>query len=152
MEDVSSLAYSEVYEILNIIENEYVKRIPKKIINFLEEEREKNYNPIIEINRSLNEQNLKRETMVLLAILNYNYWCDSEEEKKTIEEELIKNNRIKEEEEKRLKEKYNPDNIFKKHENEKINNYENEKMIIYKKQNVFKKILIRIKNFFKIKE
>ncbi len=37
MEENSSLAYSEIYEILNSIEDEYVNRIPKKIMDFFEE-------------------------------------------------------------------------------------------------------------------
>ena len=73
MEENSSLAYSEIYEILKLIEDEYVNRIPKKIMDFFEEERDKEYEPIIDVNSPLDEQNLKRETMVLLAILNYNF-------------------------------------------------------------------------------
>ena len=34
MEENSSLAYSEVYEILKFIEDEYVNRIPKRIMDF----------------------------------------------------------------------------------------------------------------------
>ena len=77
----SSLAYSEVYEILNLLEDEYKNRVPKKVIEFFERERDEKYNPIIEIDVPLDKQNLKRETMVLLAILNMNYWCDNEDEK-----------------------------------------------------------------------
>ena len=73
MEENSSLAYSEIYEILKLIEDEYVNRIPKKIMDFFEDERDKEYEPIIDVNIPLDEQNLKRETMVLLAILNYNF-------------------------------------------------------------------------------
>lgn len=43
MEENSSLAYSEIYEILKLIEDEYVNRIPKKIMDFFEEERDKEY-------------------------------------------------------------------------------------------------------------
>lgn len=42
-------------------------------MDFFEEERDKEYEPIIDVNIPLDEQNLKRETMVLLAILNYNF-------------------------------------------------------------------------------
>ena len=152
MKEDSSLAYSEIYEILKLIEDEYVNKIPKKIINFFEVERDKEYKPIIDVNIPLDEQNLKRETMVLLAILNYNYWCDSEEEKKEMQEELIRNSEIKEQEEKELAERYNPDNIFKKrNEVEKpINdNNENVQLIEYKEKNIFKKIINRIMKFFK---
>ena len=79
--DNSSLAYSEVYAILNMIEDEYKERVPKNVMDFFEEERDKEYNPIIDVNIPLEKQNLKRKTLVLLAILNLNYWCDSEEER-----------------------------------------------------------------------
>lgn len=39
--DNSSFAYSEVYAILNMIEDEYRERVPKNVINFFEEERDK---------------------------------------------------------------------------------------------------------------
>jgi len=152
MEKNSSLAYSEIYEILKLIEDEYINRIPKKIINFFEEERDKEYKPIIDVDIPLDEQNLKRETMVLLAILNYNYWCDSEEEKKEIQEELIRNTERKEQEEKELAERYNPDNIFKKKNEvkEPINdNSENVQIIEYKEPGFIKKLLRKIMSFFK---
>ena len=60
----SSLAYSEVYEILNLLEDEYKNRVPEKVIEFFERERDEKYNPIIEIDVPLDKQNLKRETMV----------------------------------------------------------------------------------------
>lgn len=152
MEENSSLAYSEIYEILKLIEDEYVNRIPKKIMDFFEEERDKEYEPIIDVNIPLDEQNLKRETMVLLAILNYNYWCDSEEEKKKIQEELIRNSERKEQEEKELAERYNPDNIFRKRNEVKestTDNSENMQLIEYKEQGFIRKLLSKIMGFFR---
>ena len=152
MEENSSLAYSEVYEILKFIEDEYVNRIPKRIMDFFEEERDKEHKPIINVNIPLDEQNLKRETMVLLAILNYNYWCDSEEEKKEIQKELIRNSELKEQEEKEFAEMYNPDNIFKKKNEVKepiTDNSENMQLIELKEQGFIKKLLHKIMSFFK---
>jgi len=141
------LAYAEVDEILNYIDDDYVKRIPLKIREFFKEERNKEYNPIIDINKSLEEQNLKRSTIVILAILNMNYWCDTDEEKREIIQSWAEN---EEKEEAELREKYNPDNIFKK--KEKIQE-ENKEIITdlvqYKEPNIFKKILNKIKSLFK---
>lgn len=134
------LAYSEVYEILNLLENEYRKRIPQKIIDFFEEERIKEYKPEIKVNVPLTEQNLKRETLVLLAILNINYWCDTEEEKQEFVNELAENEKKKKE----LKQKYNPDNLFKNKKKEKeeivIEQINNVDMIVYKESNIFTKL------------
>ena len=149
MEENSSLAYSEVYEILKLLEDEYVYRIPEKIMNFFEEERDKEYKPIIDVNIPLDEQNLKRETMVLLSILNYNYWCDSEAEKKEIQEELIRNSERKEQE---LAERYNPDNIFKKKNEVKeqiVDNSANMQLVEYREQSFIKKLLNKIMSFFR---
>ena len=150
MEKEHELAYAEVDEILNLLEEEYLEKVPQEVRNFFKEERDNDYKPIINVDIPLTEQNLKRETMVLLAILNLNYWCDSEEEKQEFMNELEKN----EEEKKKIEEKYNPENLFKK-ENKEYNsgneNKEELKIIVYKEKNIILKILSRIINMFKRK-
>lgn len=137
------LAYAEIDEILNLLEDDYRERVPKKIRDFFKEEKMKDYHPEIDIEKPLIEQNLKRETMVLLAILNLNYWCENEEEKQSFFDELDKN----EEEKNELEEKYNPDNLFKKKQDESIQN--NLQIIEYKKPNFIQRLLTKIKKFFK---
>lgn len=152
MVENSNLAYSEVFEILKLVDDEYVKRIPTKIIEFFEEERDKDYKPNIDIDIPLDEQNLKRKTMVLLSIINYNYWCDSEEEKEEIQKELLSNNEAKEQELKKLEERYNPDSIFKNSEEHKqSSNSNNIELQIdeSKESNFLKKLLKKILYFFK---
>lgn len=141
------LAYAEIDEILNLLEDDYRERVPKKVRDFFKEEKIKDYHPEIDIEKPLIEQNLKRETMVLLAILNLNYWCENEEEKQRFLNELDKN----EEEKKELEEKYNPDNLFKKEKQIKILKEENTSLIEYKKTNMLKRVFERIINFFKRK-
>lgn len=137
------LAYAEIDEILNLLEDDYRERVPKKVRDFFKEEKIKDYHPEIDIEKPLIEQNLKRETMVLLAILNLNYWCENEEEKQSFLNELNKN----EEEKNELEEKYNPDNLFKKKQDESIQN--NLQIIEYKKPNFIQRLLTKIKKFFK---
>ena len=145
------LAYAEVDEILNLLEDEYANKIPEKVRNFFKEEKMQDYKPEINVEIPLTEQNLKRETMVILAILNLNYWCESEEEKEEFRKGLAEN----EKEKKELEEKYNPDNLFK---NKKYNNIENTEettenvsLVEYKKPSLLKKILEKITGFFKRK-
>lgn len=137
------LAYAEIDEILNLLEDDYRERVPKKVRDFFKEEKIKDYHPEIDIEKPLIEQNLKRETMVLLAILNLNYWCENEEEKQRFLNELDKN----EEEKKELEEKYNPDNLFKKKQDESTEN--NLQIIEYKKPNFIQILLTKIKKIFK---
>ena len=139
------MAYSEVDEILSLMEEEYVNKIPSKVLEFIKREKLDDYSPNIKADIPLTEQNLKRDTMIMLAVLNLNYWCESEEEKQEFLDELAKNEKERE----ALEEKYNPDNIFKN----KINNEDTIKQNIlpveYKKENIFKKILNKISSFFK---
>ena len=137
------LAYAEIDEILNLLEDDYREMVPKKVRDFFKEKKMKDYHPEIDIEKPLIEQNLKRETMVLLAILNLNYWCENEEEKQSFLNELNKN----EEEKNELEEKYNPDNLFKKKQDESIQN--NLQIIEYKKPNFIQRLLTKIKKFFK---
>lgn len=132
------MAYSEIYEILNLMEDEDKKRVPQEVRDFFEEQRMKEYKPKIRTDIPLTEQNLKRETVVLLTILVINYWCDSEEEKQSFIDELEKNEKIKME----LQE-YNPDNLFKNRRKTKedvvIEQVKNVEMIQYQ-ENLFTKL------------
>ncbi len=147
--DNSSLAYSEVCTILNMLEDEYKERVPKNVMDFFEEERDKEYNPIIDVNIPLEKQNLKRKTIVLLAILNLNYWCDSEEEKQEILDSFAKNEELKRLKEKELTENYNINNLFNIIEN--TENKAEVSLIEYKEQNFIQKIISKIKSLFRRK-
>ena len=100
------IAYAEIDEILNLLEDKYRDKVPEKVRAFFKEEKMVDYKPTIDVNTPLIQQNLKRETIVLLAILNLNYWCDTSEEKQEILDELSMN----EKEKQKLLEEYNPDN------------------------------------------
>lgn len=132
------MAYSEIYEILNLMEDEDKERVPQEVRDFFEEQRMKEYKPKIRTDIPLTEQNLKRETVVLLTILVINYWCDSEDEKQSFIDELEKNEKIKME----LQE-YNSDNLFKNRRKTKedvvIEQVKNVEMIQYQ-ENLFTKL------------
>ena len=147
MENKLSSAYAEVCEILSFMEQKYVDKIPKKLLNLFYEERNKDYKINISPNIPLTEQNLQRKTLALLAMLNLHYWCESETEKQELLKLYADNDKKKEEE---LKEKYNPDNLFKKKETDKsVENEENTALIEYKKENFFKKVLNKIMSLFR---
>lgn len=133
------MAYSEIFEILSLMEEEDKEKVPQEVRDFFKEQRMKEYKPKIRTDVSLTEQNLRRETVVLLTILVINYWCDSEEEKQSFIDELEKNEKIKME----LQEKYNPDNLFKNRRKTKedfvMEQVENVEMIQYK-ENLFTKL------------
>ncbi len=149
MENSLSKAYAEVLLILSYMEQKYIDMIPKKLLELFNEEKDKNYQPNINPNISLAEQNLQRKTLALLAMLNLNYWCKDENEKKELLKMYSENDKKMEAE---MRERYNPDNLFKKKEKVEQNNdikQEKTELIEYKQKNIFRKILDRIKTFFR---
>ena len=150
MENNIYKAYAEVDMILSFMEIKYVEKIPKKMKELFKSEKLQNYEPKINPQIPLDEQNLQKKTYAILAMLNLNYWCDDENEKQELIKLYAENDRKKEEE---LREKYNPDNIFKKKETENIPNKEekNTSLVEYKESNFFKMIISKIMNLFKKK-
>lgn len=137
-----AIAYAELDEILNLMNNKYLEKIPTKFKDFISREKDKDYINKIDINKPLEEQNLQRKTLVLLAVLRLNYWCENEEEKQEFLNELSENQREQ-------VEKYSTDNIFIKKQ-EKVKN-ENSQLVEYKEKNVIQKVIEKIKNFFRRK-
>lgn len=66
-------AYSEICIVLEYMPNEYVAKIPKKIIKLFQTEKLKNYEVNINKSNPLDKNYLSKKTMVLIAMLNYQY-------------------------------------------------------------------------------
>ena len=149
------MAYAEVDALLDLLEDEYKERIPEKVRNFFKEEKMKDYEFNIDINKPLTEQRVRRETMALLAILNIKYWCDSEEERIQWINELDKNEKEIEE----LMGKYNSANLFENRTrvvnepiiNDEKDESENMQLVEYKEKNIIQKIVDKIFKIFKRK-
>lgn len=151
MENELLKAYTEVDVILSYMEKVYIDKVPKKMRELFKNEKLQGYKPNINPKIPLDEQNLQNKTYDILAMLNLNYWCESEEEKQELISIYAENDRKKEAE---LREKYNPDNLFKKKElqEEKIEqkiSEENKALIEYRENNLFKRIINKIMNLFK---
>ena len=71
-------AYSEVYEILNLMDSKYLEKIPDKVKELINNERDKEFKTNITADILLEEQKLQRDTLTILAILYLNYWYESE--------------------------------------------------------------------------
>lgn len=103
-------AYAEVNMFLDLIGGELAEEIPIKLREFFKREMDRSYIPQINPNTPMTEQELKRKTISIIAVLNINYWCKDPEKKKELLE-IYSNNEKRYQEE--LREKYNSDNIFK---------------------------------------
>ena len=145
-------AYAEVDMILNLMDAKYISKIPEKLRNIFKEKKDQSYNKEIVTYKPLEEQDLNHETLSILAVLNYKYWCKDENKKKELMDRYEENERKYQEE---LSKKFNPNDLFRIVDNEE-NFYEqqddNLSMTEIKKEHgIFKKIKNWMKNIFKIK-
>lgn len=102
-------AYAELLEILDSMEEEYIVKLPKKLISIFKKYALADYEKHIDVTRPLEEQEISQKTAALIGMLTLQYWCKSEQEKQELIN-IFKENERKHEE--TLREKYNPDNIF----------------------------------------
>lgn len=148
-----SVEYSEaIVEILDILENSddtIYKKIPNKLIEFWQRNKSTTYKPNLDHDKPLNEMDLKEKTKDIITMIYLNYLCD-ENEKEIIIDRLRKN---EENYQLMLRDKYNPDNIFKKQakqETIKIEESIKNVDIVEYKESIFSKIIKLIKRFFKL--
>lgn len=145
-----SLAMAEVLCIINQSQESYKRKIPQSFKKFIEENADSTYNPDFDINVPLKELKLRKETKSLLALIYRSYICNDEER---IEyDKILKAN--SEEMQKQLNEKYD---VYKVFNSRQSNNMESNQefdnlpkdLVQYKRENIFNRIINRIKNFFK---
>lgn len=102
-------AYAELLEILDSMEEEYIVKLPKKLISIFKKYALVDYEKHIDVTKPLEEQEISQKTAALIGMLTLQYWCQSEQEKQELIA-IFKENERKQEE--ILRKKYNPDNIF----------------------------------------
>lgn len=138
-------AMAEVIYYLKGIKQEDINKIPKKLLQYLNDNASKEYKCDFDYNKPLKDLNLLDETRGIIGMICYNYWCIDEIQKKQYIDKL-NINELKYQE--FLHEKYNPDNIFKNKNEKNIEKPIKTTEMIEYKETLFKKIIIRIKNFF----
>ncbi len=146
MMNTNAKVYSEVYGVLNAIDEEYRRKVPKKMIELITKNKDNSMKIRYDMTMPLTEQNISKEALSMIALIHLNYWCENEQEKAELNR-IFKENAIKNEEERRLK--YSPDNIFKNKKEvvHKKEESQNMQMVEYK-ENVFKRVINFIKSIF----
>ena len=138
-------AMAEVIYYLQGIKQEDIDKIPKKFIQYLNENASKEYKCDFDYNKPLKELNLLDETRGIIGMICYNYWCVTEKQKEQYLKRLSQN---EQQYQKILNKKYNPDNIFGKKKLDFIENTTNPTEITEYKESIFKKFINKIKSIF----
>ena len=110
-------AYKEVYVILNNINEEDLKAIPQSFIDAVQKNMNNDYDFKLDENLDFDEQNILKETKVILAYIFLNYWATEEQKSRIMNK--FRQDIINEE---RSKPKYNPDELFKKNQSQNRRN------------------------------
>lgn len=154
--NIDKRAYSEIYAILQMLGKEYIDKIPEKIYKTIESRRDAAYNPVYNDMEEVLEGRVKRKTVSILALLDYNYFSISETDRMYMRYILEEN------ESKYTKEKKeygivstNKENVNSISDMKDLNiGLNRNEMIEYKEsgiKKIFKNIILRIREIFRIK-
>lgn len=143
-------AYSEIDEFLGLLSDEQRNKIPKKLREFFKEEKNQEYKKRINPNIAIKNQDLKEETLGIIALLNLQYWCEDEKEKQRLKEVYAKNEKVYQE---TLQVAFNSDDIFKKRTSNVEKEQENAEItqIVEYKEPIIKRIFNKILKFLHLK-
>ena len=144
-------AYTEVYTILQDLNEEEYNKIPPEVIETLDANRNKEYEYFLDNELELKDQPMLPETKAILFNLFRDYLATPEQKIKIIRMQ----NEARQKNELKKQQMYNTDVFANKSinkptkidENEVEANNEEKQIVIYK-ENIFKRILNKIKSLF----
>lgn len=138
-------AYKETIMIIDSLEENVKGLIPKEKIEFYKKHMDEEHNFEIDYNKTIAEQNILYPTKCILANLFKEYIANEEDKRKILEKE--KEELIEIEKEKR--ERYNPDDIFKKQSTTSTKEVSTDLVVKKEKLSIFNRIKNKIIYFFK---
>lgn len=140
---INEISFSQAYDIILHMDKELVKKIPEKFIKFVEQNKAEDYKTNIDYSKSINQQELQKGTRVILSIIYRDYLCSSEKKKELMQNDEEELKRIEQE----LREKYNPDNLFKRrNDNQEV---ESKELVLNDNRKWYKKIWRFIRKILK---
>lgn len=137
-------AFTEVDEILKIMPVDLLSKIPMQFRQVISENKAINYK--VQIHNPIKEENLKKETIVILGLIYRDFLASPEEREELQSYDAHEIKRIEEE----VKKQYDIENVFKKRKEEKnqINTDDSTNLILYKEDRFLKRLFKLIKGFF----
>ena len=147
-------AYTEVLDILRYISKEDYEKIPKSKIKVFEENSNKNYSFKYDVDKTLEEQNVSEIAKMIIAILCRDYWTTNEQRYIIIK----KQREAREEQERQIRERIEQNKKIKE-DSLKVIDVSSDldldldysrgtNLEIYKEDNIFKRIISKIKEIF----
>ena len=140
-------AYTEVYTILQDLDEDEYDKIPPEVIEAIKANMNKEYNYELDDELQLKDQPMLPETKAILFNLFRDYLATTEQKAKIIRMQ----NEERQKNELKKQQMYNTD-VFANRQKENFNKPNNEKIqIVEYKENIFRRILNKIKSFLRRK-
>ena len=89
----NSYSYSEVLDIIDNMEVKYKEMLPRKLMDFLNENKNLEYKKHVNPQIPLSEQNISKDAITILAMINLKYWVKDEKHKADLIEKYKANNK-----------------------------------------------------------
>lgn len=146
MVEMYAKAYTEVYTIINTLDNNEKNKIPHEEIEYIKQHMDKMYSFSYDSKKSLKTNNVSREAATILLYLWKEYFLNKE--KYAVLENILKKNEITAQEE--LSKKYSVDKIFNNNKNTEDCNedYVSKNELVIYEVKWYQKIIDKIKRFF----
>ena len=144
MERAYEEAFTEVEDVLKLMPIDLVSRIPAQLRQTISENKATNYKIVIK--EPLEEQKLKKETIVILGLIYRDFLASPEEREKL----QIKDSEELRKIEQQMKEQYDVENVFNNKKRYKIleENQTSKDLTLYKEPNFLVKFFNMIKGIF----
>ena len=144
MERAYEEAFTEVEEVLKLMPIDLVSRIPAQLRQTISENKATNYKIVIK--EPLEEQKLKKETIVILGLIYRDFLASPEEREKL----QIKDSEELKKIEQQMKEQYDVENVLNNKKRYKIleENQTSKDLTLYKEPNFLVKFFNMIKGIF----
>ena len=90
MENTNDKVYSEVYSLLQLLGDEYIYKLPIKLVDFIKRKKDDSYNPTYSLTKDITSQGISKLALSMITLFNIKYWCTSAE-KEIILNKLLDN-------------------------------------------------------------
>ena len=136
-------AFYEIDEIFKIMPIDLLSKIPKEFREMISENKSKDYK--LKIEEPLEEQHLKKETIIILGLIYRDFICSAEERDKLQIQDAEEIRQIQEE----LNKQYDMNNVFENKKKKKEPYDSSKDLVLYEEPGFIKKIFNLIKGIFK---
>ena len=88
MDGKSKEIYSELSAFLDSIDEERRNKIPEDLRELIDSKKDNNYTPKYPKGTPLEKLKMKKETKDMINLLNFNYWCENEKQRKELMKQI----------------------------------------------------------------